>query len=391
MTQPYAFDPIGNYGPPRQRPSRWSGVGALLILLVVASAVGFLMARWMTRGTPAVEARPVTPRGDLGADEHATIALFKQSNQSVVFITTLAERYDLRTGDALQVPQGTGSGFIWDDAGDIVTNFHVINGASSARVTLADHSSYRASLVGAAPDYDLAVLRIAAPRDKLHPIIVGASGDLQVGQKVFAIGDPYGLDQTLTSGIVSALGRTIRSVSQTPIDNVIQTDAPINPGNSGGPLLDSAGRLIGVNTAIYSPSGSNAGIGFAIPVDTVNRIVPELIRNGKLIRPQLGVVLDDRLSEQVSQELGVPGLLVVGVTPNSPAAQAGIRGTQMAGGQLDFGDILTAIDGQPLRTATDLHTAMNNHKAGDTIHVTVWRKGETLDIPMKLTNGDGAA
>ena len=240
----------------------------------------------------------VTPRGDLAEEEKATIAIFKQTSPSVVFITTLTERYDLRTQDTQETPQGTGSGFVWDDAGDIVTNFHVVRNASSARVTLADHGNYQAELVGVAPDYDLAVLRIHAPKEKLHPILLGTSHDLQVGQKVFAIGDPYGLDQTLTSGIVSALGRTIQSTTDTPIDNIIQIDAAINPGNSGGPLLDSAGRLIGVNTAIYSPSGSSAGIGCAIPVDTGNRLAPELIANGRFIRTSLGLALGGRANEQ---------------------------------------------------------------------------------------------
>lgn len=189
----------------------------------------------------------------------------------------------------MQIPEGTGSGFIWDHAGNIVTNFHVIQNADAAQVTLSDQSSWKARLVGGAPDKDLALLRIDAPADRLRPIPIGSSKDLQVGQKVFAIGNPFGLDQTLTTGVISALGREIESLTRRPIQGVIQTDAAINPGNSGGPLLDSAGRLIGVNTQIYSPSGAFAGIGFAIPVDTVNRFVPELIRYGRVIRPGIGV------------------------------------------------------------------------------------------------------
>ncbi len=248
----------------------------------------------------------ITPRGDLAADEKSMIAIFRQASPSVVHITTLAVRQDAFSFDVLQIPQGTGSGFVWDADGHVVTNFHVIQEADAATVTMADHSNWKAHLVGAYPDKDLAVLRVDAPPASLHPIPIGTSHDLQVGQKVFAIGNPFGLDQSLTTGIISALGREIQSVTQRPIKDVIQTDAAINPGNSGGPLLDSAGRLIGVNTAIYSPSGVSAGIGFAIPVDEVNRLVPQLIRHGRVIRPGLGIqVGPDRLAA----ELGLSGVL----------------------------------------------------------------------------------
>jgi S1-C subfamily serine protease len=218
-------------------------------------------------------------------DERETIALFEQASPSVVYITSLSVRRDLFTLNVLEIPQGTGSGFVWDDAGHIVTNFHVIQNADRAQVTLADRSTWVAELVGVAPAKDLAVLRIDAPAAKLRPLPVGSSEDLRVGQTVLAIGDPFGLDQTLTTGVISALGREIESVAQIPIRDVIQTDAAINPGNSGGPLLDSSGRLIGVNAAIYSPSGAYAGIGFSIPVDTVKWVVPELIEHGELRRP----------------------------------------------------------------------------------------------------------
>src|SRR6185437_6483123 len=210
--------------------------------------------------TVGAQPRTVAPRGDLGAEEKTNVQIFKQTSPSVVYINTTTEQVNWFSGDVTQVPLGTGSGFIWDKAGHIVTNFHVINNATAARVTLWDNKSYPATLVGRAPNHDLAVLKIDAPPERLRPVLVGASHDLQVGQEVFAIGDPFGLDQTLTTGIISALGRTMQSPSGATISNVIQTDAPINPGNSGGPLMDSAGRLIGVNTAIISPSGSSAGI-----------------------------------------------------------------------------------------------------------------------------------
>ena len=233
--------------------------------------------------------RAVTARGELFSGEKSTIALFRQASPAVVNITAIGVQRDLFTLNLYQIPQGTGSGFVWDTRGNIITNFHVIQNADTAQVTLADQSNWKARVVGVAPDKDLAVLRIDAPANRLPPIPLGTSKDLQVGQSVFAIGNPFGLDQTLTTGVISALNREIESVTRRPIQGVIQSDAAINPGNSGGPLLDSAGRLIGVNTAIYSPSGASAGIGFAIPVDTVNRIVPELIRSGKVTRPGLGV------------------------------------------------------------------------------------------------------
>ncbi|HET6250619.1 MAG TPA: trypsin-like peptidase domain-containing protein [Tepidisphaeraceae bacterium] len=383
MTTPFQYSdyPIQ---PPRRPVPAGPGLRHIVLLIVLAGAAGFFLSRWFSYGKPEAQPRAVSPRGELGADEKSNIDIFKRSIPSVVFITTLTEDRDELTGDTQEVPQGTGSGWLWDDAGNVVTNFHVVRGASSASVTLWDHSSYPADLVGAAPDYDIAVLRIHVPKDKLQKIRIGSSHDLQVGQKVLAIGDPFGLDQTLTSGIISALGRSITSPSGVPIDNVIQTDAPINPGNSGGPLLDSDGRLIGMNAAIVSQSGSSAGIGFAIPVDTVNRIVPELILNGKIVRPRLGVALDDSMSERIAQQLGVQGVLVRSVQSGSPAAAAGIHGTTRSNGHFNLGDIITAVDGKPVHSAIDLHAALNNHVAGDTVKLAIWRDGKTMDVAVKL-------
>ncbi len=243
-------------------------------MLAVFFLVALLVWRIAVRGAVTLERagpRPIAPRGELAADEKSTIALFRQASPSIVHITAVSVARDLFTLNLLQIPEGTGSGLVWDDTGNIVTNYHVIQNAGAAQVTLADQSTWKARLVGIAPDKDLAVLKIDAPKSRLRPIPIGTSKDLQVGQSAFAIGNPFGLDQTLTTGVVSALGREIESVTRRPIQGVIQTDAAVNPGNSGGPLLDSAGRLIGVNTAIYSPSGASVGIGFAIPVDTVNR------------------------------------------------------------------------------------------------------------------------
>ena len=308
--------------------------------------------------------------------------MFRQSSPSVVHITTLAVRQDLFTLNLLQIPEGTGSGLIWDDTGNIVTNFHVIQNADVAQVTLADHSTWKARRVGIAPDKDLAVLKVDAPRGQLRAIPLGTSKDLQVGQKVFAIGNPFGLDQTLTRGIISALGREIESVTRRPIQGVIQTDAAINPGNSGGPLLDSAGRMIGVNTAIYSPSGASAGIGFAIPVDIVNRVVPELIRFGRVTRPGIGVQLVD---DQIAQELGAPGPIVYEVAPGSAAARAGIRPTRRdSTGRVRLGDVLVSVDGKKVTSANDLFLALEEHKVGDTVTVGLLRNGKQENVRVTL-------
>jgi S1-C subfamily serine protease len=263
---------------------RWPLLWLLLIGAFLVWWFGLLKFGGDAAGEANAVPRVVTPRGDLAAEEKATIELFREASKSVVYIRTIALRRDVFTLNVYEIPEGTGSGFIWDEQGHIVTNYHVIRTASAAHVTLADNSTYNAQLVGVEPAKDLAVLQIDAPKRLLRPIPIGTSRDLLVGQTVFAIGNPFGLDQTLTTGIISALNREIQSVTRQPIQGVIQTDAAINPGNSGGPLLDSAGRLIGVNTAIYSPSGAYAGIGFAIPVDTVNQVVPQLIQQGRNAR-----------------------------------------------------------------------------------------------------------
>jgi len=363
--------------------SRYIRVG----LLSVACLLAVLFARqtWLGSASlndPRAAPRTVTARGELFSDERSTINLFRQASPSVVNITTIGVERDLFTLNLYQIPQGTGSGFVWDINGDIITNFHVIQNADSAQVTLADQSNWKARVVGVAPDKDLAVLRIDAPANRLRPIPIGTSKDLQVGQSVYAIGNPFGLDQTLTTGVISALNREIESVTRRPIQGVIQSDAAINPGNSGGPLLDSAGRLIGVNTAIYSPSGASAGIGFAIPVDTVNRIVPELIRSGKIIRPGLGIQIAD---DQIAQRLGVTGILVVDVARGSAAAKAGIQPTRRdAEGRLRLGDIITALDGKKVESPTDLYLLLEKYKIGDAVNISILRNGKTVETKVAL-------
>jgi len=349
---------------------------ATVVASVSAVATALLWPLHVSYSRTDAAPRAVTARGPLTADEIANIDVFKRIGPSVVHITTLAVQREMFSRNVQQVPRGTGSGFVWDDAGHIVTNFHVIQGGSGARVTLADQSTFSAKLVGAFPDRDLAVLRIDAPRDKLPPIPIGTSRDLIVGQRVYAIGNPFGLDQSLTTGIVSALKREIESTNERIIRDVIQTDAAINPGNSGGPLLDSAGRLIGVNAQIASPSGASAGIGFAIPVDEVNRVVPRLIRDGKVVRPALGIVA---LPDSVNEALKLPkGVGVVQVSPGGPAERAGLQAFRRGEeGNVVQGDVITAIDDKAVANLDDLLTVLENHQPGDNVTLTLWRAGKT--------------
>jgi S1-C subfamily serine protease len=385
-----AYPPRG----PRQRPaSPWTAPLLTVLVLCGLFVLGTMLWREYkahqeaeTRsvyGTP----RAIQPRGDLSEIEKTNIAIYKQTKPSVVHITSMSVQRDEWSLDVQEVPEGTGSGFIWDEGGHVVTNFHVIKDAKAAYVTLADHSTYRAARVGVAPDKDLAVLRIDAPKSKLAPIRIGTSEDLQVGQMAYAIGNPFGLDLTLTTGIISALGREIQSVTKRSIKNVIQTDAAINPGNSGGPLLDSEGRLIGVNTAIYSPSGSSAGIGFAIPVDEVNRVVPQLIKKGKLERPGLGAQF---FNDQLARNLGVrKGALVYKVLPASPAARAGLRPTRRTrDGDILLGDVIIALDDKPVEKVNDLFDLLEKYKIGDSLTLKILRDDEEEKVQVTLGSAD---
>jgi S1-C subfamily serine protease len=320
---------------------------------------------------------------DLTDHEKRTIEVFRRSEPSVVFITTLSVRRNLLNRDVMAIPAGTGSGFIWDGDGHIVTNYHVVAEGNAARVTLSDQSTYAARLIGHAADKDLAVLRIDAPADKLHKLAVGNSTDIFVGQTTLAIGNPFGLDHTLSTGVISGLEREIKSRSGRPIFGVIQTDAAINPGNSGGPLLDSRGRLIGINTAIFSPTGASAGIGFAVPVGIVKRIVPQLIKHGKVIRPGLGISFDPALQLRT----GVKGILVLGVQSGSAAHIAGIKPTTRdpESGALVLGDIIISIDGTPVKDQNDLFKVLDEKAVGDDVKVGVRRGENELTLDLKLT------
>ncbi len=324
----------------------------------------------------------------LTPEELANIKLFESAAPSVCYITTSNVRRDFWTQNITEIPRGTGSGFVWDRRGHIVTNYHVLQGADRAQVTLADRSTWDAEIVGIAPEKDLAVLLIDAEPGNLVPIPVGTSEDLRVGQVVFAIGNPFGLDQTLTKGIVSALGREIKSVAGIPIRDVIQTDAAINPGNSGGPLLDSGGELIGVNTAIFSPSGASAGIGFSIPVDVVNWVVPELIEYGELKRPSLSIdLVRAQIVERLLQEgsLDREGALVYGVSPRGAGERAGLRPTSRDRyGRIQLGDLIVQLDDIPIASNNDYFLALEQFEAGDIILITVLRDGKLLELKTQL-------
>jgi S1-C subfamily serine protease len=326
---------------------------------------------------------PPKPEPELQDEERATIALFEHASPAVVYITSIALRRNRFSLNVTEIPQGSGSGFIWDRQGHVVTNFHVIAEANAAQVTLSDQSTWDAELVGRAPEKDLAVLKIKAPANKLTPLPIGRSENLRVGQSVFAIGNPFGLDQTLTTGVISALGREIQSVGGAPIRDVVQTDAAINPGNSGGPLLDSAGRLIGVNTAIYSPSGAYAGIGFAIPAHDISWVVPDLIRYGRVQRPRLGVEL---APETVAQRLGLEGAVIYRVEPGSGADRAGLQGLQEdRRGRVSLGDVIVHIDGEPIKSSGDLVLALENKKPGDTVKVGLLRGDRRMEVQVRLS------
>ncbi|CAK9154295.1 unnamed protein product [Ilex paraguariensis] len=350
--------------------------------LVLCTSVALSFSLFVTDVDPASAFVVTTPR-KLQTDELATVRLFQENTPSVVYITNLAAKQDAFTLDVFEVPQGSGSGFVWDKQGNVVTNYHVIRGASDLRVTLGDQSTYDAKVVGFDQDKDVAVLHIDAPIDKLRPIPIGISADLLVGQKVFAIGNPFGLDHTLTTGVISGLRREISSAATgRPIQDVIQTDAAINPGNSGGPLLDSSGNLIGINTAIYSPSGASSGVGFSIPVDTVGGIVDQLVKFGKVTRPILGIKF---APDQSVEQLGVSGVLVLDAPANGPAGKAGLLPTKRdAYGRLILGDIITSVNGKKVTNGSDLYRILDQCKVGEKVTVEVLRGDQKEKIPVIL-------
>jgi len=357
---------------------------AILLILASGLVIGWCSGQSLQR-SPAGP-RPVTPRDPLPAAERAVIERFREARGSVVYLTSMSYQQDLFSLDVQTVPTGTGSGFIWDAEGHIVTNYHVIQDAEEVEAALADGSRHKARVIGVAPEKDLAVLLIQnGPGLKLRPIPVGSSGDLQVGQSVLAIGNPFGLDQTLTTGVVSALGREIQSATRRRITGVIQTDAAINPGNSGGPLLDSAGRLIGINTAIQSTSGSSAGIGFAVPVDTINRIVPQLIARGQPVRVDLGF---DPLPESWSASVDIPRGIIVGrVRRGGAAERAGLRGLIRQARGYALGDVILAANGTAVKDMDRLLDLVEAEPAGTRIQLEVLRDGKRIKLALEVEAG----
>jgi 2-alkenal reductase len=352
-----------------------------IILVVILVVLGWFVAKpYVDRALySATTPRAIEPRGDLAEAERTTIAIFERASPSVVQIAGRGE-----TGmQSLESEGGvrSGTGFIWDSAGHVVTNAHVVEGTATVAVRLTSGEVVEAQTVGTAPNYDTAVIRLSNPRQLPPPLAVGASSDLKVGQSAYAIGNPFGLDQSLTTGIVSALKRRLPTSAGREIVGVIQTDAAINPGNSGGPLLDSAGRLIGMNTAIFSPTGTYSGVGFAIPVDVVNRVVPELIRNGRVPTPGIGIVA---ANEAIATRMGVEGVVVVRTAPGSPANRAGLRGVDPASGTI--GDVIVGINGEKVRRLADLTDQLEKLGVGRTAELTLLRNNRTTTVSVEIVD-----
>jgi len=325
-------------------------------------------------------------QGQLTEDERNTIEVVKRTQNSVVFITNIQLVRDFFFSSEEAVPRGSGSGFVWDDKGHIVTNYHVIEDGDIFNVTLPSQEQRQARLVGKEPNKDIAVLRIEGNLSGLFPVVTGSSRDLQVGQKVIAIGNPFGFDHTVTKGIVSALGRNMPGAGGVTIRDMIQTDASINPGNSGGPLLDSTGRLIGMNTMIISPSGSSSGIGFAVPVDTIRKIAPEIILYGKVLRPGLGVSL---MSDPYARRIGVEGVVILEAAGGSEADRAGLKGLDRDRyGRLFLRDVIVGIDTTKVKSYDDLYGVLDSHKIGDTVTLIVAREGKERKIRLTLVSSD---
>ena len=354
------------------------------LLLIVIALLGFYTLQPYARSFffSSFEPRTVEPRGELASFERTTISLFERVSPAVVQVVVLgrnAKPFESDQGGRGLRAEGTGTGFIWDGAGNVVTNAHVVGTGRRVAIRTASGSFVTADVIGTAPNYDIAVVRVTGREAIPSPIPVGSSADLKVGQWVFAIGNPFGLDQTLTTGVISALKRRLPTAGGREISGVIQTDAAINPGNSGGPLLDSAGRVIGVNTAIISPSGTSAGIGFAIPIDVVNRVVPELIEKGRVPTPGIGIITAD---EELAARAGVQGIIIVRTTPGSPAERAGLQGVELATGTL--GDVIIGIQGRPVKRLADLTEVLEGLKLPAAVDLIVQRgstrRTVTIDV-----------
>lgn len=368
--------------------------GMLVVWMVDARPVGDVQAQGRGPAFPApkvsgADRRQPSPavfnRQGLSPEESVNVAVYERVNKSVVNITTKAtDGFFLMEGTT----EGSGSGCVLDRDGHILTNYHVIEDARQAGVTLFDGKTYDASLVGADPINDVAVLKIAAPKDKLFPVAIGDSGRLRVGMRVFAIGNPFGLERTMTTGIISSLNRSLKIRANRTIRSIIQIDAAVNPGNSGGPLLNSHGQLIGINTAIASRTGQSSGVGFAIPANLVSRVVPQLLKHGRVIRPEIGI---RRVYETER------GLLVASLSPNGPAMRAGLRGPRVSRSRRGLfvieridrsaADLITAVDGKPVKTADDFLGHIEAKRPGDSVTLTIVREKREMKVKVTLSGG----
>jgi len=342
---------------------------------------GFALAFALSAAVPAIAQAQSQPAESLADIERRTIELFERASPSVVHIAGRKGSSDVLSADEKSTSIQTGTGFIWDNLGHIVTNDHVVSGTTAVSVRLAHGEVVRAVVVGMAPTYDLAVIKLQNPKLLPPPLAVGTSSNLKVGQFTYAIGNPYGLDQSLTTGVISALKRRLPTSRGRELTNVIQTDAAINPGNSGGPLLDSSGRLIGVNTAIFSPSGGNTGVGFSIPVDVVSRVVPELIQKGRVPQPAVGIV---PAAEAVATRLGVEGIIIMRVVPNSPAGRAGLKGIDTTAGTL--GDVILKVGDKPVHRIPDLTDELERVGVGGKIQLTLKRVDKEVSIELDVVD-----
>ncbi len=358
--------------PAKLRTRRWTAPALLALLLAGATGEEVL-----ARDAPRAEPRAVSPRAPLPPSEQALVDLFQNAAPSVAYITT--EVLQPTGFFTATVAKGAGSGFIWDDLGHVVTNNHVVEGARSVFVQLDAGDPVEARIVGTSPDYDLAVVLLTRPPRGLRPIPLGTSRDLRIGQSVYAIGNPYGLQRTLTRGIVSALNRELPTTEFREVVGVIQTDAAINPGNSGGPLLDSAGRLIGVNSAIQSESGSSAGIGFAIPVDLVNRVVPSLISRGRAPLPGIGI---NPVRPDLVERAGIAGVVIAEVRRGTPAARAGLKPLDRASGKL--GDIIVGVNGKRTETLSSFVAELDRSGIGATVDLIVVRDDKERHVKIEV-------
>ena len=359
--------------------------GWVWMLLLAGSLVAAGCEKPAEQLPPATPVQVVAPR-IVSTDEENNIKVFENAAPATVFITNNRLRRDLFSFNVMEIPQGSGSGFVWSREGYIVTNSHVVEGASSISVGIGAKETYPAKLVGLARSLDIALLKIDPPAGGLKPLPQGVSAGLRVGQKVLAIGNPFGLDSTLTTGIISALGREISAPNGRRIRGVIQTDAAINPGNSGGPLLDSTGRVIGVNTAIISPGGGSAGIGFAVPIDSVAKAVPQLIEHGRVIRPVLGIGL---VRDGIARQLGVAGAIVLNTQRGKAAHKAGLRGVARASnGRLIIGDVIVQVNEFVIGDNDDLLNALEQFSAGDQVTLKTIRAGKERSYQVRLSQGE---